>query len=414
MLRLTVSYGGDSRRHALVEGRSATVGASPDNDLVAPFPGVSRHHARVETVGGAALLVDLGSKNGLVVGAERRDRVVLQPGDRVLIGRAVAAIEAVALSDLELAVDLESGGAGVAGSARRAARNGETAPHWALHLVRELETLAAGATEVRRTAVLARIAEAVGAVGLWTFAVVEGDLFLRDCVGAVPSEAAVGRIGETVLREEGPPARRPVELADPSGWTLICSPAAGAAPVLVTVHPPGRRPEPWAADLLIHLAERLRLLEGEPSSEDLPALVRMFLVQATARYGKRIEGVGRRALELLQSRRWDGRLRELEHAIEGAVLRCPEGGAVEAAHFAGLVPGAPRPAEESGGGTVAPLDETLVTEPFVPLRQRLEEAERTAIREALERSSGDRGKAARLLRVSRESLDRRIARLGPG
>lgn len=410
MLRISLSYGGDVRRLTLVEGRSLTLGASPDNDLVVPFPGVSRHHARLEVEAGEVVLVDLGSKNGLVVGAERRDRAVLLPGDRAVLGRAVLAVEDVPLSDLELAVTLDPDSAREGSPGPRGARSGETAPHWALHLVRDLESLATGATEARRTEVLDRIAGAVGASGLWTFAGVEGDLFLRDCVGAVPSEDAVARIAETVLQDPPGAARRPAELEDPTGWTLICPPLAGATPVVVTLHPPERRAEPWAADLLVHLAERLRLLEGELSQEDLPALVRMFLVQAAARYGKRIGGVGRRALELLQSRRWDGRLRELEHAIEGAVLRCPEGGAVEAAHFVELL--ASVPTEGQAGTKVATPEETLVTGGFLSLSARLEETERSAIREALARTGGDLEKAARLLRIRREALARRMEHLG--
>lgn len=412
MLRLTVSYGGDTRRLPLVEGRTSTLGAADDNDFVVPFPGVSRHHARVEPGRHEVTLVDLGSKNGLVVGAERRDRVVLRPGERVLAGRAVIVLEDVAPSDLELAVALEPPAPGEQVTAIRSARSGETAPHWALHLVRDLESLSAEASEVRRTAVLAGVADAVGAVGLWTFAVVEGDLFLRDCVGAVPSGEAISRIGEVVLQDDGPPPRRPVEVEDDVGWMLVCPPLSGSTPVLVTLYPRGRRPEPWAADLLVHLAERLRLLEGELASDDLPALVRLFLLQATARYGKRVRGIGRRALELLQARRWDGRIRELEHAIEGAVLRCPEGATVEAAHFA--EPGVVEAGREGAVPDAPEADETLVTGAFVPLRERLEEVERRAIREALERTAGDRERAARLLGVDREELDRRIDRLRAG
>lgn len=409
MLRLTVTYAGETRRLPLEEGRAVTLGAADDNDLVAPFPGVSRHHARAEPGGREVAVVDLGSKNGLVVGTERRDRVVLHGGERVLVGRAVLALEEVASSDLELAVVLDPEGPQESEPVARQARSGETAPHWALHLVRDLESLSTEASEVRRTAVLAGIADTVGAVGLWTFAVVEGDLFLRDCLGAVPSGEAVASIGEVVLRNDEPPPRRPVGIEHDSGWLLVCPPLAGSSPVLVSLYPRGRRPEPWAADLLVHLAERLRLLEGEPSSEDLPALVRLFLLRATARYGKRVQGVGRRALELLKARRWDGRIRELEHAIEGAVLRCPEGATVEAAHFA--EPGVVEAGREGAASDASEADETLVTDAFVPLRERVAEVERTAIREALERAGGDRHTAARLLRVSLETLDRKIGRL---
>lgn len=410
MLRLTASFGGETRRFPLVEGRSLTLGAARDNDLVVPFPGVSRRHARVEIGPGRAILVDLDSKNGLVADGARHERVVLRPGDRVQAGRAVVSLEWVEPGDVELAVAVDPPSSAAAGAAARAVPAGETAPQWALHLVRDLESLAAGVNEARRTEALARIRDAVGAIGLWTFARVEGDLFLRDCVGPVPSDPEVERIAAAVLEDPDPPARGPVELEGASGWTLISPPLAGATPVLVTLHPRERRPEPWAADLLTHLAERLRILEGELSDEDLPAVVHIFLVQAMARYGKRIRGIGRRALELLQARRWDGRIRELEHAIEGAVLRCPDGEAIEAAHL--TAPGASEPVGGPGPGVAPGGDDTLVTTPFLSLRERVQEAEREAVRTALERAGGDRDEAARLLQVSREALDRRIAELG--
>lgn len=49
----------------------ATLGASHDNDLVIPFPGVSRHHAVIRSRRGLLQIVDSGSKNGVRVKGER-------------------------------------------------------------------------------------------------------------------------------------------------------------------------------------------------------------------------------------------------------------------------------------------------------------------------------------------------------
>jgi hypothetical protein len=43
------------------------VGSSPDNDIVIPFPGVSRTHAIVRPHGGQLEIVDAGSTNGQLV-----------------------------------------------------------------------------------------------------------------------------------------------------------------------------------------------------------------------------------------------------------------------------------------------------------------------------------------------------------
>ena len=47
--------------------REVRVGSSPDNDIVIPFPGVSRTHAIVRPHRGQLEIVDAGSTNGLVV-----------------------------------------------------------------------------------------------------------------------------------------------------------------------------------------------------------------------------------------------------------------------------------------------------------------------------------------------------------
>jgi formate hydrogenlyase transcriptional activator len=54
--------------------------------------------------------------------------------------------------------------------------------------------------------------------------------------------------------------------------------------------------------------------------EDIPLLVRHFVAKFNQKIGKKIETVGREALESLQGYHWPGNVRELENVIERAVI----------------------------------------------------------------------------------------------
>ena len=56
--------------------------------------------------------------------------------------------------------------------------------------------------------------------------------------------------------------------------------------------------------------------------EDIPALVEYFVDRYAKKLGKRICGVNRNTMELLQSYRWPGNIRELQNVIERSVVVC--------------------------------------------------------------------------------------------
>ncbi len=105
MLRLSVRTTKEARTFdfPVVE---AVLGAGRDVDLQVPFAGVSRRHAIVRSEGRSLVVVDAGSKNGLVREGERLTSVTLQPGESIRIGRATLTLEEVSSSDAALAVDL--------------------------------------------------------------------------------------------------------------------------------------------------------------------------------------------------------------------------------------------------------------------------------------------------------------------
>jgi hypothetical protein len=73
------------KRFALTK-KTITVGRGPQCDLQILTHFVSREHARITVMGGAVLIEDLGSRNGVYVNAVRVDRHALQQGDLVTIG----------------------------------------------------------------------------------------------------------------------------------------------------------------------------------------------------------------------------------------------------------------------------------------------------------------------------------------
>jgi DNA repair exonuclease SbcCD ATPase subunit len=73
------------KRFALTK-KTISVGRGPNCDLQILTHFVSREHARITVTGGAVIIEDLGSRNGIYVNAIRVDRHALQQGDLVTIG----------------------------------------------------------------------------------------------------------------------------------------------------------------------------------------------------------------------------------------------------------------------------------------------------------------------------------------
>jgi DNA-binding NtrC family response regulator len=121
--------------------------------------------------------------------------------------------------------------------------------------------------------------------------------------------------------------------------------------------------------------------------EDIPPLAMHFLRRHGERYRKRMTGFEPGAMQLLLEHSWPGNIRELDHAVERAVLLAP-GDQVRIQELA-----------LRGSSTAAPRLEDLT----------LEEVERLLIQKALSRYDGNVSRAAQALGLSRSALYRRIA-----
>jgi len=191
MLRLTITAGDRVRHVALHHDGPLSIGASADNAIVVDAVGVSRHHARVERTAGGVLIVDAGSKNGIVLGGRRVKDATLVPGDAVRIGAASLLVEEIATSDADIALRIdESSATGTA----LVANDTETAgiasgPVAALQWVRlaEQRTPREIAHDLTELLEIARIV--VGAEALLLVEAADDDLAVLAVAGPLPKDA---------------------------------------------------------------------------------------------------------------------------------------------------------------------------------------------------------------------------------
>jgi DNA-binding NtrC family response regulator len=126
--------------------------------------------------------------------------------------------------------------------------------------------------------------------------------------------------------------------------------------------------------------------------DDIPELVEFFLARHTRTVGKRVSGVSSETMRLLMSARWKGNVRQLDNAIERAVIMC-EGTQIEPRDL---------PSDLLGVGQLPATDD---------LRSALRHYERLHITRVL-RQWPDKREAAKRLRLGLSSLYRKIEDLG--
>ena len=129
-------------------------------------------------------------------------------------------------------------------------------------------------------------------------------------------------------------------------------------------------------------------------AEDIPLLANHFLKQYNEKYNKKILRVSEPSLSRMQKHSWPGNIRELQHAIERAVIM-------------------------AGSNVLQPEDLSLSASPVhkdaeqVMLDQyNLEEVEKILIRKVLKKYNGNITQAALELGLTRSSLYRRLEKHG--
>ncbi len=130
--------------------------------------------------------------------------------------------------------------------------------------------------------------------------------------------------------------------------------------------------------------------------EDIAPLARFFVEHYNRKFKRHIEGISPEAEELLLAHDWPGNVRELRNAIERAMI-LEESSRITAASlpiaitnsepraFAAVEVARPAPAPENNGMSLVDNERMLLTR-------------------ALERTNGNQTQAARLLRITRDTL----------
>ena len=141
-------------------------------------------------------------------------------------------------------------------------------------------------------------------------------------------------------------------------------------------------------------------------AEDVPLLADFFLRAFSRNLNKTINGITPGALDTLVRYSWPGNIRQMQNAIERACVMVPEGKAIDIQYL---------PPEmlsyEKAAVPSEPAAAATVQEPVIETRLpdvTMDEIEKMAIEQALEKYNGNRTQAARALNIGVKTLYRKI------
>jgi transcriptional regulator with PAS, ATPase and Fis domain len=212
-------------------------------------------------------------------------------------------------------------------------------------------------------------------------AAADGTVFLDEIGELAPAMQAklLRLLEEHCVRRIGSAQPRP----------LACRVVAATNRELATEIARGR----FRADLFYRLrGSEVRLAPLRERREDILLLAELFLARAVLRSRKGAVELGEDAKVVLLSHHWPGNIRELRHAIDMAFLAA--GSRYVEAHHLGLAP------------LLSP--DSSSAEPLLTAQA----VERAHILRTLASTAGNRMAAARILGLSRQSLQRRLLRHG--
>jgi transcriptional regulator with PAS, ATPase and Fis domain len=138
--------------------------------------------------------------------------------------------------------------------------------------------------------------------------------------------------------------------------------------------------------------------------DDIEKLCRHFIFRYNDRYGRQLAGVSAEALELMVRYEWPGNVRQLENAVQRAVVVKGEG-VLEPKDL-------PPQLLSARGAKAGPLSLTHLPEEGIDLRETLESLENALILQALERTAWNKNQAALLLQLNRTTLVEKLKKKG--
>jgi len=145
--------------------------------------------------------------------------------------------------------------------------------------------------------------------------------------------------------------------------------------------------------------------------EDIPLLLESLVQREAEAAGKWIHGITVRALEALVAYAWPGNVRELDNEVRRLVQRCPAGSAIDSSMLSAANQHA-GPAAAAVAAAAEAQEDAGDDDQALDLAAAIERLERRLIGRALERTAGNRSRAAKLLGISRNGLAEKMERLG--
>jgi DNA-binding NtrC family response regulator len=142
--------------------------------------------------------------------------------------------------------------------------------------------------------------------------------------------------------------------------------------------------------------------------DDLEALVEALAEDISRRSGLPHKSLNADALELLARHDWPGNIRELRNVLEQATLMTDDP-SLGPGHFGTLLHAVAPAVGGPQQRPAVPRAEAVEPQDWVPLPQAVAELEARSIRQALQRTAGNKLAAARLLGISRATLYQKLA-----
>lgn len=136
-------------------------------------------------------------------------------------------------------------------------------------------------------------------------------------------------------------------------------------------------------------------------ADDIPLLAQFFMDRFNRENQKQIAGFSKGAMEAIVRHRWVGNVRELENLVERLVVL----------KGAGTVETEDLPSTFGVGGTAVPSREIGIPDTGIDLRRAVDQFEADLIRKALERSEGNKNRAAQLLKLNRTTLIEKLKKI---
>lgn len=148
--------------------------------------------------------------------------------------------------------------------------------------------------------------------------------------------------------------------------------------------------------------------------DDIPLLIEHFVRRYERLHSRRVSGLSGRAVRALLHYDYPGNVRELEHVIERAVIRINDGETIDLAHL-GI------PASSAGDALLqldgvgrlqagAPQDArwSALVDPIIEQAMPIDALEQVLLVRALQKTSGNRSQAAKLLGLTRRQFNYRL------